>query len=566
MSCNKEFINTFEEKEYQRILKDKQLLANLKDIFINKYSTDNDNIKIDVVDLLFKESLDHYVYRELTNNPDFINSNEMWNYVKYIIDIYNVSSMELNTNVVLRDNKLRQQIIDKYLPKYKEILEEKSKKDNDKCDKIIQKIEKNISVTQSEFDYACEYLAKLRFPQLKEYEILLKYIFGEMKNTNLKLSYQAQDFILTYVPYFYDDGYAKDVRVVLGTSDRKREIKGPAHSAGSSSYVAINKKAFSDVNLKSIDDSNVERLKIGSDITFFMIVNFHEITHQIQRKKSKSSIYDDQGMAHIIRGILNRELKDYKANHDSDGIEIDANMHGWKNADAFFNKFYSGVDKERLHHNCYVNSNTSSIRRVFAYKKDKDGKYFPYDEYDISNLVAILKNNPSYLDKYPMLKIFFSDKGRPKISYVTKRDFYTDQTGMEFVRYFVRTNGIERMMTELDKRKFNDSEVNHLLNNIYYYIKQSLQKVEKLNYVIYHKNAGEYRNNEEFNEEVANKLALLHSRNALNAYQKAFPLFEKIRYLYPQCSNYVTQIVDQLNSKFGFDSSTYDNDDVKKRQ
>lgn len=561
MIYNKEFIKTFNENEYKEALKNKDYLSKLKNSYLNMYSSD-EGVIIEATEILFKESLDHYVYRELNSNLMFIDTIEMKNYVNYIIDIYNSSTIEFNTNVVLRDTNLRKKIVDKYLSKYRDTLEKRSEYDNDLCDKIIDKIKENKQVSQSEVNYVCEYLAKLNYPRLEENEVLLKYIFGEMKNCNLKLSYQVKDLILSYIPYFYQNGYTKNVRIVLGNTDRKRKIKGPGHSSSVGNYIALSKEFFANVDLNSIENSNVERLKQGNDITFFMIVAFHELTHQIQNENSKKDIYDGQGMAYIISKILDRELKDYGRNHDSDGIEIDANLNGWQNAMSFFDKFYSGHDKERLTKNCYINSKTSSIRRVFAYKKDSDGNYLPYDEYDISNLVNIIKNKPDYITEYPMLKRFFNSKGQPRLSFMINNNLYTDETAMEFVHYFTRTNGIEKMVDTLDKRKLNSNEVNNLLNNIYYYIIGSLKKVDRLNYVLYHKSAGEYRNNEEFSEEVSNKLGLLHSRNALNAYKKALPLFNKLSNMYPDCRKYVEWIINVLNSKFDYNLNDYENINV----
>jgi hypothetical protein len=200
--------------------------------------------------------------------------------------------------------------------------------------------------------------------------------------------------------------------------------------------------------------------------------------------------------------------------------------------------------------NTYVNSNASSIRRSFAYKKDKNGEYIPYDQYDISNLVSIIYKNPSYINKFPMLQHFFNKEGKLKLDFITKFDLYTNETAMEFVNYFYKFNGVNQMIVYLDKRKFYDNEITHLINNLYYYIAQNLRKKENLNYVIYHNNAGEYNNNEKFDNSVAIKLGNMHFKNAYQAYNSVFPLFIKISKLYPNSKKYIDWIIETLNKKF----------------
>ena len=561
-----DYISTFSEIEYKKALNDIDILNNISYQYNNRY---DDNTTIEATTMLFKESLDHYILKQLTTNPSFLNSKEMETYVKYIINIYNNNITEFNTNIVFINEDIRKKIISKYIPEKKDLIEQNYKKVNDKWDNIIIKINNNQKIRQDELDYVTECMSNIKLEELKEeHTILIKFIYGKMKNTELIFSKKVQDYIVSIFPFYYakcnNNASLKNIRYVFSNTDNYRPIKGPGHSSGKKNYIALNREFFKNIDNKSIEDSKVERLKSGKDITFFTIVCFHEITHQLQRNKSKISFIDNNGLSNIIHTITNQELKDYKYNHDSDSIEIDANKIGWETCESFYCEYYSGKEKEQLLSNCYKNSKTSMHRRLFAYKKNNNNEYIPQEEYDINQLCKIIKKSPNYLEEYKMLKCFFSKNGDLKPSLLLNYDLYTEDNCMEFVNHFFRTNGIEKMIEYINKTKLDKTDITHLLNNIYNYISNKINAYKKLEYTINHKNSGEYNNNEEFSEEVARKLSKKHHNDALSSYKKSIPLLKLINDKYPEQTNYINFIIETLNKDLTIYLNKMSNNDKKK--
>lgn len=544
-----DYSKTFEEDKYIEYLRDKEKLNNITESYINRY---NDNYKAEVSNILFKESLDCYIFNKIKNDSKFIdnNSNFMINYINHIIKIYRKDSLEFTTNILFRDKNIKDIIYNKYFNTNKTLIDDSVEKNNNRYDFILNKIRNHHGISQDELNFISNYISKVRNPNLDGVTDFIKYLFGDIKNTNLKMSYEVIDALLSYLPFYYGDGVT-NVRYCLGDSDGGKEIGGPGHSNGKYDYIAVNRSKFKNVNFKSIKDSKVERLKQGSDITFLIIFAFHEITHKVQNKNSLSNFYNDIGTGFIIRNILNDTYSDYRKNHDSDEIEIMANQIGWQKSESFYTEYYTGKDKEALIKNCYVNKITSSARRIFAKKTDNNNIEYSYSDYDIINLKQIIKNNPKYLEKYPILKQFFSPDGQKiLLSYMYKSNIWNRSTGIEFINYFFNSNGINAMINKFDELKLNDTYVQNLISNIYYFINKSFSDIDKIDYVIEHKSLGEYKkeiHSLDLGKTDGFKLQLYFI--AVNNYKKAKPLLEKIKLLYPQHINYVEQICTFLEEK-----------------
>jgi hypothetical protein len=91
---------------------------------------------------------------------------------------------------------------------------------------------------------------------------------------------------------------------------------------GDFQLIFMNREMFKNADFDSIEDSNKSYKKTGSDFTFMMIVAYHEMTHQLQKVKTKAYNLTDQGYMYLTHNILNGELCDYRKNHDNDDIEI----------------------------------------------------------------------------------------------------------------------------------------------------------------------------------------------------------------------------------------------------
>ena len=150
---NEDYILIFNAIEYEEALNNNAKLSKLENAWLNKYTSPNE-VKIDVMDVLFKESLDHYVLKMIKHDESFINTKRFINYLNMIIHIYNKNKIEFNTNIVFRDQKIKEKIFDKYFNK--KTLESYIMQKNSYCDELIERINKinngaqNINITQQE--------------------------------------------------------------------------------------------------------------------------------------------------------------------------------------------------------------------------------------------------------------------------------------------------------------------------------------------------------------------------------------------------------------------------------
>ena len=110
--------------------------------------------------------------------------------------------------------------------------------------------------------------------------------------------------------------------------------------------------------------------------------------------------------------IINNQLNDYKRNHDSNEIEIDASEKGWLECARFYEKFIEDANlKKKLTDCCYTNAIKTNHRRLNSIKIDENGQKQEADFYDVQELSNIIINTPSCIERFPMLKTFYKENG-----------------------------------------------------------------------------------------------------------------------------------------------------------
>ena len=537
---NENYIDDFTEKEYLETLSDNGKLFKLANDYLLRYKSDSKDL--DGRTIMFKESLEHYILKRISEDESFIDSNEMKNYLKLFATVYNTNSSEMNTIIIFKDEKIREKIIDKYFKGKRDNIIVKWNENSRKVKSIVKKIQYFDKISQQELDYTCNYLGRLRTNNEDTINIMMRFIFGRMRDSDLKFSSHVQEFVLSYLPFFYNENEIKDVRYVLCDRYEQDRKNNPGVSSANQSIVRMNKTVFKNVNIRSIEDSKVERKRIGSDITFFMIVAFHEITHQLQRKRMRYRKFDNHGMGYIMCTVLNSELNDYVCNHDTTEIEMDANEFGWMKCEEFYKKFYEGIDKEKLLENCRTNTKTSRMRRSFAFKKDSNDKYIPTPRYDVEKLRQCIVKNPKYLEMFPMLKKFFTEKG-VRVSFLGDGNVSNSYTGMDFIRYFFENNGIPVLIKVIETEKINEEMAQGIVKNMMYYMKEQLQNINNLKYLINNKSYGDYNNMEEFNEEFANRIRASLLIKSMQFFKDSLPLIEVLSSKYPNIVDIIKRYI-----------------------
>jgi hypothetical protein len=222
------------------------------------------------------------------------------------------------------------------------------------------------------------------------------------------------------------------------------------------------------------------------------MVAFHELTHDYQKLMMADGKINSSSMSYILNSILRknqskcftpvdrkrRPIRDkdgkvlsadyYKANHDSDEIEIQADEEAWRQCRKFIHKHeirpFQGSDdtkrKEGREHweKCLDREREVSARRAFCLKGDEFGNNLSYIQYDIQELKKYIGNNPDTLKSFPQLESYFDSKGniRPDIFFnqslaaidYAALDAQTDNFGVELATYAITDETTTKQLLE----------------------------------------------------------------------------------------------------------------------
>ncbi len=477
MPYNEEFISCFDNKVYFDILRDKNKLKQIANNYLYRYYQ---NINISGEDLAIKESLDHFMLKSFLNNPKIVSRIEFQNYIEYLNYILSHNPLEMSTNPFLqqKDIDLKNLLNSPNFNLY--ILNRNS--ENNEINQLNEKIKNNQDLTQKELNKLCAYYGTKRI-NTKEYNNLINYIFTALpKRSDLIASYEVQNAILTYLPFAYpkfEDSMNFEpttIRVFFTDILANQQFNSPGCSLGNKDIAVMNRKMFSNLDFKSFKNSEYPYLKRGNDFSFYMIVAFHEFTHQLQSYKSKQDAFSDQGVLSAIKVVLNYSLCDYGRNHDSDDIEIDATKVGWEACQKFYIQHYFGPGKEMLLRNCVTNMRSTKGRTINSLKEDELGNYLERGDYDVSRMNRTIKNNPNLLNIFPCLKAIYKSDGSFDYNFFTKESIWNTETGCMYLKYMI-LNDYENFsrFVSLKRNKF---EQNNLVKNLYQGVKNNFFKLE----------------------------------------------------------------------------------------
>ncbi len=518
------YINDYDENLYKRYLNNANELKNLMQDYLDKYGDNSDSYM-----LAFKESLDHYVLKQIINsNGNYIKSVEFHNYINYIMQVSKSTAttlagtpinMELTSNIVFRNPQIRAMIFKKY---YNEsvisFLENNIVSTKNKITSIYRKMKNREKVSQEELDLVCDYIYSSRDFSNDIGKTCAEYIFNEIRpESNIKASVQILGALTSYFTQcFKKDKDVKNSRTFIAVKDKK--MQDIAHKFGNKRYCYFNKNYFTRISL--LDDRSLNKGRTyGKDLYYLMMVAFHELTHEhqyIEKVKNKNT---SSAMAKIVVDVLNRNLvgnivldkkgnqkleTEYMINHDSTEFEIQADEESWRECARFIashcrqyaysHNLDSKIARER-EKKCLKNEQEIRARRAFSLKKTTDGNLLYYALYDIQYLVKIVKCNPRILADYPVLNIYFDKKGDIDTSIlfstnITSKDsigLELDNTGLEFATYMLDYNK-DKILEKISGGNLTKNQIRTLITNIYNIMHQNVlkirdfDKVDKSNY------------------------------------------------------------------------------------
>ena len=453
---NNKYIDAFPEEEYINILNSPSMMKSLEDEYLNKYNSGCNSFYIAI-----KESLDHYVSKQIKMNKDYVNSEEFDNYINCIKNIsknnterFGLKKIYIEPSVNVVFNYLDKETLGKYSSNTRmNIIKNSNKKF---IDNIFNKIEDNRVLSDKELSFISMYLDSTKDNRYDKY---IEYVFNNLDN--IKPNTKILSGIVSYL--------AKDKndigRCIFGSFDRITDTYIPevnvAHSNPNFDYCVFDIDYFSDIDFNSFDSVKSSRTFESKDILFLIFTAYHELTHQRQKNDVKNN--DFRGAALEINNAINSVFKDsYKCNHDASEIEIDADENGWKDTAFFVNKF---IDK-KLARECIKNSEAVSCRRLFSKKKVAGtDKILTNIEYDMRVLAKAVKERPEIIDNFPSVGKIISKEGAYKTNALFKDIIVDTPAGWEFSNYILNNVPFKFLENKINSGKFSDKEVLNLLNN-----------------------------------------------------------------------------------------------------
>lgn len=456
---NKTYVNSFEEDNYLTYLIDNNKLKDISTNYINRY-----NRGVEVRKLAFKDSLDHYIVKKISENPNYMNTMEFKNYIKYIREINTQKNYiigqktihpELSTNIIFE--YLSEEDLKSLFPNdnIKKEIEENNYLIND----IFNKIKNNQNIDLEELEFISDYLDNKKDLDNSKYTEYISYIFENKDKLNM--TPKICSALLTYIPKVYGSE-VKSSRTYLGSTDGNLKIKG-AHSSNKYPYVCFNYDIFKDVDINSFESVNKSRTFKNKDIMFLIYVASHELTHQKQNNDIVNGKKFDGAMKEIDDILVEGNgLSDYERNHDACEIEMDADENGWKNCAIFASKF---IKDEEIAQKCRKNSRDVNLRRAFSLKRDENGNSQRYIDYDIEQIRKIIKNNPEILKKHKNLSQILDEKGRIKTDFLFEKMIANTKAGRSLCNYTLNKVPTKLLKEKINSGKYTPSQINTLLEN-----------------------------------------------------------------------------------------------------
>ena len=390
MYINK-YINDFNIKMYDEYLSDVYKLKELADSYINQYSNPTYDCTI-----AFKESLDHYVSRELENNPSFRNTNLFSNYLKYINYIFsnrvnNNIQLEYNTNILFQNNQTRDIILSYYDDNAKSRLLHIIYNNDKIIDNIFNKMLSGNEVSINELNLVSDYLYSRRNLSDDRYSLFVEYLLN--RKIDFKSTPQIVAAYISYLPKYFGEGceYSRailsngiaksdDIKSVLPSEINKyrgkQKLKFYGLYSSGNKFISMGWNVLNGLDLNSDLSLSISRTMTIRDIYWLTMTSFHEMTHQLQNRATKSNELNSSGLAQLIKR-LKRSDTDNSINHDSIESEIEADENSWNKMYSFLMKFRlksrfcdNKVEVHEQLSKCLVNKQAVYARRALQSKYD----------------------------------------------------------------------------------------------------------------------------------------------------------------------------------------------------
>lgn len=615
ISYNEKYIDGFGQESLWSALGNENTLKAFSDSYLSQYEPDSKAVAKRIAG---KESLDHFVAKGLSSeHPEmFAQSQEFKNYADYIVKIADEKQFKSNsgekvlypeyfTNPVLKNKKMRELVLktayrDKNpdMGKINAWLDARETEYNRTIKDFVERgIGEKKKLSQKQLDILGDYIyAGKNFNDgvAKKYA---EFCFNDIKDEHgLKPSTPMIGALTNYFAstYSIDENVRKNSRFIIANprivkdkegNDVKEFNIGVSKNGG---FCVLEQGHFSKMSLISDNSLNKSRtnLEENNDIYRLMMISFHELTHDHQKNMVEQGDKSSSSMVYIMKGILNKDgekcyektttdggtkkVSYYKANHDSDEMEIQADEEAWRQCRKFLvdhQKYQVWGDEEQTKKynerwaKCKHNEEEVRARRTFVKKLAVSGEEINAIEFDMDNMKKAISDEPNLLDKYPQLKDYFESSGELRVDvFVNERiaetewadnasDRRDDVFGTEIGTYLFEGKGASRLEKYLNDNgdRLNEPQVKNLLNNMHNIIHQNVEKRRILLKGVKVENYDETKTRgKDFDiEEIKKETQIRY----LGQYCKMVKMAEIVRKSHPEMSERIT-LEESLNGGY----------------
>ena len=509
---NEKYINDFEEKKYLDYLGNRWALKEIADSYINQYSNPTYDCTI-----AFKESLDHYILKQIKTNPDFLKTQYFKNYLAYINYTFSKrinsanTQLEYNTNIIFSDSITKNIILSYYNDTTRNKLIEIIEENENRIKYVSDKLFSGKKVSQLEMDFIGDYLYTKKDLNSALYHKYIEYLLNNIKGDDqINNSPQIIAAYIAYLPKVFGDG-CEHSRILLtngyssskvssilpsvlndiikketGKSNSDRTVKNLKLYSCGDKYISISKKELY-LSLSSDKSLDISRTTNFKDLYWISMVCFHELTHQYQNRQMRNKKFNSSGFSIILKMLINNK-NDYDNNHDSYEMEIEADEISWK-------KMYDFIVKYRLRNSnaekreyireqlkkCQKNQKSVYARRTFLTRQDDNNQELSFFQNDMSFIKNNLKNNSDFFNGfkkarklYPMLQKVFTESGeidptlllKENITSTDRYEIDNNIMGSEIATYILTSN-YDSLKEHIIQDNLTESQIQNLMLNIY---------------------------------------------------------------------------------------------------
>ena len=485
--------------------------------------------------LLMKNALDQFVVKKLKTDPSFARTEAFRNYANYIIELGrnkvfrpNANTAyypELATNVAFKDQQTRQAILKRVYPSDKvRSVENAIRQENAHYFRALEatrrRLEAGQRLPQERMNFVGDYLYQSRDFEHPIARTYAEYVFNNLdQQPQIKPSTPMLGALANYFAFSYteDSDVRKHSRMVIANYTRPGQKVKVGASLGGGEGCVLEQNHFLQMSLTSDKSMSLSRTNKYNDLYRFMMISFHELTHDHQKAAFARGEQNTSAMSYILNQVLRRGQRScysktaddgsvlntnyYKENHDCDEIEIQADEEAWRQCRSFLAKHQQKFDNNRIYQNylrhsqqCSENEAAVRARRAFTRKIDSAGNQLPYIQFDIENLRHEVARNSQLIDEYPLLGEYIDKSGnlRPSVildhrigkSIADGSDTRNDDFGTEIGTFMLmKDHEVSQILQVINSQHLSKKQLDNLEYNCIELLHKNILKARDLDEV-----------------------------------------------------------------------------------